>query len=315
LKYLGMASAVACIAAMVGFEPPAVAQVPRELADSIARIGDVINPPETARLYAPLQPAEPYPGVRISRDLSYGPADRNTLDVFEPETASPAPRPVLIFVHGGAFVGGNKRSPPGAVFYDNIMLWAVRNGFIGVNTTYRLAPQNPWPAGAQDLGAAVRWVTQNIAARGGDPGRIFLMGHSAGAVHVASYVAGPMFHAAGGSGLAGAIMLSGIYDTTTTEVNGPLKAYFGNDPARYAERSPLPGLLKTTVPLMIEFAELDPPDFQQQAEQVRAALCKAGRCPRFLRLAAHSHMSEVYSLNTADRALGDAIVAFTAAAK
>jgi triacylglycerol lipase len=50
---------------------------------------------------------------------------------------------VLIFVHGGAFVGGNKRTTPTSPFYDNVMLWAVNNGFIGVNATYRLAPQSP----------------------------------------------------------------------------------------------------------------------------------------------------------------------------
>ena len=84
---------------------------------------------------------EPYPGVKIERDVKYGAADRNLLDVFTPATDSSV-RPVLIFVHGGAFVGGNKRGP-GSPFYDNIMLWAVKNGFVGVNMTYRLAPQSP----------------------------------------------------------------------------------------------------------------------------------------------------------------------------
>ena len=120
---------------------------------------------------------------------------------------------MLIFVHGGAFIAGNKRTP-GSPFYDNIMLWAVKNGFVGVNTTYRLAPQSPWPAGAEDLAAVVQWVTDNIAARGGDPARVYLMGHSAGAVHVASYVSHPEFHKVKGGGLAGAIMVSGIYDLT-----------------------------------------------------------------------------------------------------
>ena len=72
-------------------------------------------------------------------------ADRHLLDVFTPESGS-GTRPVLIYVHGGAFVGGNKRLP-NSPFYDNIMLWAVKNGFVGVNTTYRLAPASPWPAG------------------------------------------------------------------------------------------------------------------------------------------------------------------------
>ena len=96
-------------------------------------------------LYAPLQEKEPYQGVKVERDVKYGAADRNLLDVFLRDTASPA-RPVLIYVHGGGFVAGNKRTP-GSPFNDNIMLWAVKNGFVGVNMTYRLAPQSPWPAG------------------------------------------------------------------------------------------------------------------------------------------------------------------------
>ena len=75
-----------------------------------------------------------------------------------PEAPAAGPRPVLMFVHGGAFVGGGRRGPGGSPFYDNIMLFAARNGIVGVNTTYRLAPQNRWPAGAQDVGSAVRWV-------------------------------------------------------------------------------------------------------------------------------------------------------------
>ena len=94
------------------------------------------------------------------------------------------------------------------------MLWAVKNGFVGVNTTYRLAPASPWPAGAEDLASVVQWVTEKIAERGGDPARIYLMGQSAGAVHVASYVSHPEFHRVKGGGLAGAILVSGIYDLT-----------------------------------------------------------------------------------------------------
>ena len=124
--------------------------------------------PRPPPLYAPLQQKEPYQGVKTERDVKYGPADRHLLDVFTPE-ANSSSRPVLIYIHGGGFVAGNKRSP-GSPFYDNIMLWAVKSGFVGVNATYRLAPQSPWPAGAEDLAAVVQWVSEKIAERGGDPG-------------------------------------------------------------------------------------------------------------------------------------------------
>src|SRR5262249_56969764 len=97
-------------------------------------------------------------------------------DIFAAEGEGGA-RPVVMFVHGGGYVRGNKR-PPGSPFYDNVMVWAARNGMVGVNVEYRLAPQFPWPAGAQDLGAAVRWVADNIPPPGGGPGRRYLPGAS-----------------------------------------------------------------------------------------------------------------------------------------
>src|SRR5579863_10286346 len=100
--------------------------MPPEIGKILAELGRVIDPPATAKLYAPLQQTEPYFGVRIERDVKYGPADRNLLDVFMPQ-ATTSGRPVLMFVHGGAFVRGNKRMPD-SPFYDNVMLWAVKNG-------------------------------------------------------------------------------------------------------------------------------------------------------------------------------------------
>src|ERR1700742_326920 len=102
--------------------------MPPDIAKKLAELGRVIDPEATAKLYAPLQPTEPYFGYRIERDLKYGPAERNRLDIFMPQNLTSG-RPVLIFVHGGAFVRGNKRMP-NSPFYDNVMLWAVKNGFI-----------------------------------------------------------------------------------------------------------------------------------------------------------------------------------------
>jgi acetyl esterase/lipase len=290
--------------------------MPEEIAWKLLELGRVINPPKTAALYAPLQEKEPYQGVKIERDVKYGPADRNLLDVFMPEPALSSPRPVLIFVHGGAFVDGSKRTAPDSPFYDNIMLWAVKNGFVGVNITYRLAPQAPWPAGAEDLATVVQWVKDGISERGGNPARIYLMGHSAGAVHVASYVSHPEFQKVKGSGLAGAIMLSGIYDLTATPLADPERAYFGADPARYIERSSLQGLSTTGIPLMIAAAELDPPGFVLQFDLLKEAACKRPTgCAHAFILPQHNHMSEVYSINTADTRLTGEILDFVKTGK
>ena len=288
--------------------------IPEDLAWKILELGRTIDPPKTAALYAPMQPKEPYQGVKTEREVKYGPADRHLLDVFTPETASPA-RPVLIFIHGGAFIAGNKRAP-GSPFYDNVMLWAVSNGFVGVNATYRLAPQSPYPAGAEDLAAVVAWVAGKIGERGGDPARIYLMGHSAGAVHVANYVSHPEFYKVRDGGLAGAVMISGIYDLTASPLGDPEIAYFGSDPSRYAERSSLQGLLTTNIQLMIAAAELDPPRFVEQFELLKQAACKRpSGCAHATMLPQHSHMSEMYSINTADGRLTDEIRDFVKTGK
>jgi acetyl esterase/lipase len=284
--------------------------MPDDIAWKLIEIGRTVDPAKTAAIYAPLQEKEPYQAVKVQRDVKYDPAERNLLDIFTPEDGG-APRPVLIFVHGGAFIGGNKRTAPDSPFYDNIMLWAVRHGAIGVNMTYRLAPKFPWPAGVEDVASAVQWVAANIAHFGGDPARVFLMGHSAGAIHVATYVAHPEFHKVPGGGLAGAIMVSGIYDLTATPLGDQEMAYFGSDPSRFQERSSLSGLQATALPLLIVSSELDLPRFVEQFELLKQATCKrAGGCARAVMLPQHSHMSEVYSINTADDRLTREIAEF-----
>jgi acetyl esterase/lipase len=276
----------------------------------VKKIGPVVDPPGTAALFAPPQKNVPYDSVTVMRDERYGSAPRNRLDVFQPARVDAAPRPILVFVHGGAFTGDDKH-PPGNVFYDNIMLWAMANGMVGVNITYRLAPEHPWPAGAQDVAMAVQWTLENANKFGGDPRRIFLMGHSAGATHVATYVAHSEFHKVKGGGLAGAILLSGIYELTPATDGPAVRAYFGDDLAKWPERSSLKGLVASTLPMLVARAELDPPAFIVQGDVLNAAMC-AGRsgCPTWLVFEGQSHMSEVYAINTAETRLSDAIASF-----
>ena len=142
------------------------------------------------------------------------------------------------------------------------------------------------------------------------------MGQSAGAVHVAGYVSHPELHKVKGGGLAGAIMVSGIYDLTGSPLGDPEIAYFGSDPSRYAERSSLKGLVESKMPLMISAAELDPPRFIEQFELMKQATCKgANGCARTFMLPQHSHMSEVYAINTADTRLTDQILEFVKTGK
>lgn len=285
-----------------------------DIAENIAAIGRVIDPVRTGAIYTPLHDTEPYADVTVTRDISYGPAERNLLDVFVAKDAH-GPRPVLMFVHGGGFTGGNKATP-GSPFYDNVPLWAARNGLVGVNMTYRLAPQHPWPAGPEDVGAAVRWVADNISTYGGDPARIVLFGHSAGATHAGSYAAMPQFQGPDGIGIAGLILTSGIYDLTDFPVNDGYRSYIGNDTSLYAARSPIGGLGQLPIPSMLVYAELDPPPFIPQFERLVAAMTDApGGKPVTLVLPKHSHLSLGYAIGTDDTTLTGPILDFVTALK
>jgi acetyl esterase/lipase len=285
---------------------------PLEVGQKIEALGRALSPgaiAATAALYVPLQEQRPYAGIRIHRDLKYGPDERNRLDVFVPDPLPAKTRPTLVFVHGGDFVAGDKAQPK-SPFYENIGVWAARHGLIGVNVTYRLAPAHPWPAGIEDVGAAVRWAIQNVAPFGGGPDRIFLMGHGAGAAHVAGYLSHPDLQPPGGPGVAGAILVSGVYDLTTMPMSRNLKAYYGGDPEHYPERSAQAGLVEAKIPLLLASAEFDPVDFEKQYNALRDALCAAEQCPRLVFLSRHNHMSEVYAINTKDTLLARAISDF-----
>jgi len=256
-------------------------------------------------LYAPRQEREPYAGMEVVRDARYGPNDRHRLDIFRtPEAAGL--KPIFVFVHGGGFVAGDKKHP-GSPFNDNVALWAARGGMIGVNVTYRLAPEFGYPAGSEDVAAAVVWLRQNAASFGGDPDRVFVMGTSAGAVHVADFLAQPMFEAAR-QGVAGGIMLSGVYVFTGAQAP---HAYLGPDDSVFAERSSLHGLLESPIPLLFAIGEFEPMMFEQQAGLViHAWTVRHGRWPNFVRLMGHNHLTATLHLNTDDRYLGEQLKVF-----
>jgi acetyl esterase/lipase len=251
-------------------------------------------------LLTPFHEKTGYTAPRIDRDRAYGEHERNRLDVHhDTERREPA-LPVILFVHGGGFVAGDKHVA-GSPMYDHVGAWAVRHGAVGVTMTYRLAPEHQWPAGAQDVASAVDWARKNIADYGGDPGRIVVAGHSAGAVHVASFLTGQ----GGGSldGIVGAALLSGIYDLAPGN-RGPLEhAYYGRTPADAA--STLDGLLECPVPLLFSVAERDPRHFHLQAAGVVAAWqARHGTVPNLVWVEGHNHISEIASLGVDEDVLG-----------
>jgi acetyl esterase/lipase len=283
-------------------------QLPPDVIAQLAALGPEITPQLAQASWALLTPFHEkagYTAPKIDRDLAYGDDPRHRLDVHtagDDETG----KPVFVFVHGGGFVRGDKHTQ-GSPQYDLVGAWAVRHGYVGVTMTYRLAPGHVWPAGAQDVAAAVGWLHQNIAAYGGDPDKIVVAGNSAGAVHVASFVAGQ-----GGRdpvGIAGAALLSGIYVIRDPAPGEPEYVYYGPNPG--PEVSSLSGLLDTTVPLLFSVAERDPARFQREAAGVVSAwLSRHGTVPDLVWVEGHNHMSTIASLTVDEPALGTALARF-----
>ncbi|WP_326539287.1 alpha/beta hydrolase [Pseudorhodoferax sp.] len=264
-----------------------------------------------AALLAPLEAG----GPAIDRDLAYGTAQRQVLDVHFDPRWQPGTRDVVVFLHGGAFVRGRK-SVNGRV-YDNVAHWFARQGIVGVNVEYRLAPQAPYPAGAQDVAQAFRWVQRHIARYGGRPDRIFLMGHSAGGCHVASAVFDPAVAAIAGAELAGAVLVSARLraDVLPDNPNADgVRAYFGADAALYEQRSPASHVQTSNVPLLVAVAQYENPHLDRYGEEFyqRALQPPRTALTRFVRLDLHNHTSIVAHFGSGEDSLGPEITRFMA---
>ncbi|WEK02300.1 MAG: alpha/beta hydrolase [Candidatus Sphingomonas phytovorans] len=298
---------------------PAQGQVPPAIKQAILTGGRTVDGHAMAELYGPLQEHEPYRGIIVARDVGYGPFEQQLADVFVEKRQGQRKRPVLIFVHGGGFTAGARRLSRESPFYDNVALWAARHGFVAISINYRLAPAATWPAAAEDIGTAVRWARANAASYGGNPDRLFLMGHSAGATHVASYGADRTLWRGDTPGVRGMIVISGSFTVEAPETapaaDRPLltraKAYFGSDPDKFAAESSLNGLLASRTPLLLANAEFDPDYFLRQRQQFLSAVPRdRSRGVSSVMLAGHNHMSEIYSINTSDKSLTREIITF-----
>jgi len=261
----------------------------------------VFDPPGTAQRYASQHETEPYKRAHFMRDVSYGPRPRNLLDVAVPNAASKALRPVLIFVPGGP---GNRTEVKGYLFYDNVLLWAVDQGYVGVNMGRDSGADVSWDTGAKNIGSVISWVQDNIKQYGGDPSRVFIWGHSLGSSALATYISHPEYYPAKGIGLNGAILFSGSYNIAPIKATQPGRGggagQSAPDPAILLAQSSLSGLQKTPLPLLLAAADGDPLDRPEYVTLIHDALCKSSRCPATLLVKGHDHFSEIFSVNTSD---------------
>jgi acetyl esterase/lipase len=125
--------------------------------------------------------------------------------------------------------------------------------------------------------ALVAWVRENARGLGGDPERLFLMGHSAGATHVATYAFDARFQPPEGHGLAGTVLVSGRYRLRADPDDPSLESireYFGSDPAQYESRSALTHVPGSEVPALLVVAEFDQRNLVDTTGELFVALCR-----------------------------------------
>jgi acetyl esterase/lipase len=250
---------------------------------------------------APSTDATSCDGVNFTRNLKYGDHQLNVLDVASAQAAG-AKRPVIVFVAGDSFSNDGKTSAASPLV-EQAMCFAGRNGLVAFSMSYRLAPAAPWPAGAQDVAAAISWVHENADLFGGNKDEIIPVGYAAGAFHLASFLAHKQFQE-NDSHIAGAVLVSGIYRPDNDAGDGE-KSYFGSDPSKYDGQSALSGLTKIDVPLVVAWSQADAKRLVIQGEKLKELLCGAGHCPRSALLNKASSPASIFDLDGSSADLHD----------
>jgi triacylglycerol lipase len=178
---------------------------------------------------------------------------------------------------------------------------------------YRLAPENVWPAGTEDVAALVRWAHDNAATLSSDTDAVFLFGQSAGGAHVTGYLSAPEQWRGGVSGVAGGIVMSGVYRAFGDNVGPGMLAYFGKDEDARRANCPLTRAPANRTPMMIGVMEFDPPDIAVHSFELAAALTRScGRAPHFVWFEGHNHASTVYGIGSGQDEVGETILRFIA---
>ena len=201
------------------------AQVPADIEASLRKIGQIVDPACTAKLYRPLMPANDYnskttplySGITIARDVSFGSNPKDLVDIFTADKGG-ASRTVLIYVPGGA---GNKieqQVREANAFYDNIGRWATKNGMVAVTMQRHLGKN--WDDGGRDVSTMIQWLQANISKYKGNPDRMFIWAQSAGNGPLGTYIGRPELYGPKGVGVKGAIFMSGQFNIAPLTVPG-----------------------------------------------------------------------------------------------
>jgi acetyl esterase/lipase len=225
----------------------------------------------------------------VKRNIPYAdPAhERQVLDVYSPSGAKNLP--VIFWIHGGGWQTGDK---------SDVQIkpqFFMDKGFVFVSTNYRLLPSVDMGTLVRDVAKSIHWVHDHIAEYGGDPSRLYIMGHSAGAQLAALMCTDDRYLKAEGLSLAivkGCVPVDGdTYDVpaiietgeTRRRVHGlpPVKfghrEKFGNDPEKHRDFSAVTHVAKDKgIPTFLILHVSDHPDTSAQAQRLGNVLKDAG---------------------------------------
>jgi acetyl esterase/lipase len=212
------------------------------------------------------------PRILATRDVAFGPGLRDRLDVYRPRAGGL--RPVVVFFYGGGWEDGSRKQ------YRFVGQSLAAEGYLVIVPDYRLYPEVRYPDFLKDCARAVRWAKDHAADYGGDPSRLFLMGHSAGAYNAAMLTLDERLLAAVGMNpkrdVRGMVGLAGPYDFLPLQ-SPTLKIIFGPEKDRPATQ-PIAYVDADEPPLLLMHGRtdkvVDPGNAERLAARVRQ---KGGR--------------------------------------
>ena len=226
------------------------------------------------------------------RDIDYVPGkdyadDKDKLDVFMPEGVSDAP--VVVYFHGGALQAGTK------AIGEGLARQLAARGIGLVTANYRLSPAVMHPAHMEDATAAFAWTKKHIASYGGDPDRVFLSGHSAGAYLAALMALDPSYLEAHGlklSDVRGVVPISPFLHVEDPDVapRRP-KTVWGTDPEVWLQASVTPYVVSGKPPMLFIYADGDDAWRREQNQRLAADLTAKGNKAMAIEIADRTHGS------------------------
>jgi acetyl esterase/lipase len=249
----------------------------------------------------------------VSETARYGPADKQQVDVVRPDGARGLP--VLVFLHGGVWQFGDRRD------FANVGPAFAGRGFVVVNASYRLAPAARWPAQIEDAAAIVALVKQRATSWGGDPARIALVGHSAGAQLAMVLLYDHRWLAArklAPTDIKAVVNVSGVFDLRApldeAQDDGGFARFvapvFGNDVDVLRQASPIDIARKTGTPLLFITGPDDYAAMQEQTQAMARRIALLGEKAPIVVVKGRSHFELIAGIGAPGDRTTDAIAAF-----